>query len=231
MTVVSNKRVSPHDLLPIPNPKVDPNSNDRTWFYENVIKHLIPDIIKMEANGIPICLDKVAELEEIVTNVIQKVHEKLKNNSSMLQFLQHIAENTKVSKTKVLEAKKRHWKDYLKPFDINNTTHRSYVINTYLIAQNKKDMCMDKWSIKDLKKLNSILASNFLQALLSKKVHSSMSSYIDASMQLIAKEKAEIFNKNKIDTKIEAVQQTDLIKSFNPASAPQKQEFFKFFNI
>ena len=92
-------------------------------------------------------------------------------------------------------------------------------------------MCMEEWSIKDLRKLNQILASNFLQALLDKTINSSMEVYITSAMEALAKDKADIYNKNKIDTKIEQLQEQDIIHGFNPGSPIQKQNFFKFCGI
>ena len=54
----------PHNLLPIVRPLEDTTQYDETYFYENVVKHLIPDIVQMEANGIPIDLSKVSVLED-----------------------------------------------------------------------------------------------------------------------------------------------------------------------
>ncbi len=174
----------PHDLLPITRPLEETDLPDETFFYENVVKHLIPDIVQMEANGIPIDLDKVQVLEDTVTNVLDEVYQKLGSNELMLTFLRSVAKDYMKTRTEEREAKKKTWEDFVKPFDVNNKTHRSYVINTFLIAQNKKDMCMEEWSVKDLRKLNQILASNFLQALLDKNITVAMDSYITAAMYL-----------------------------------------------
>ena len=221
----------PHDLLPIVRPLEDTTQYDETYFYENVIQPLIKDIVQMEANGIPIDLAKVAVLEDTVTNVLDEVYRKLANNELMLKFLRTVATQYKKDKAEELETKKKTSEDFIKPFDIKNKVHRSYAVNTYLLSINRKDMCMEEWSIKDLRKLNQILASNFLQSLLDKTINSSMEVYITSAMETLANDKADIYNKNKIDTKIDQLQEQDIIHSFNPGSPIQKQNFFKFCGI
>ena len=221
----------PHNLLPITRPLEDTIQYNETYFYENVIQPLIKDIVQMEANGIPIDLSKVSILEDTVTNVLDEVHKKLANNELMLKFLRTVAIEYKKNKTEELETKKKTAEDFIKPFDIKNKTHRSYAINTYLLNINKKDMIMEEWSVKDLRKLNQILASNFLQALLDKTITSSMEETIKLAMLNLAKDKAEIYNKNRVDSKIDQLQEKDLIHSFNPSSPIQKQNFFKFYGI
>ena len=221
----------PHNLLPIVRPLEDTTQYDETYFYENVVQPLIKDIVQMEANGIPIDLTKVSVLEDTVTNVLDEVHRKLANNELMLKFLRTVATQYKKDKAEELEVKKKTSEDFIKPFDIKNKVHRSYAVNTYLLSIDRKDMCMEEWSVKDLRKLNQILASNFLQALLDKTINSSMEVYITSAMEALANDKADIYNKNKIGTKIEQLQEQDIIRGFNPGSPIQKQNFFKFCGI
>ena len=221
----------PHDLLPIKRPLEDSNSPNEVYFYNEVIQPLIKDIVQMEANGIPIDLTKVSVLEDTVTNVLDEVHRKLANNELMLKFLRTVATQYKKDKAEELETKKKTPEDFIKPFDIKNKVHRSYAVNTYLLSIDRKDMCMEEWSVKDLQKLNQILASNFLQALLDKTINSSMEVYITSAMEALANDKADIYNKNKIGTKIEQLQEQDIIRGFNPGSPIQKQNFFKFYGI
>ena len=222
----------PHDLLPIKRPLEDSNSPNEVYFYNEVIQPLIKDIVQMEANGIPIDLKKVAKLETTVDDVLGEVHRKLANNDMMLDFLKSVAKEHKKAKTEELESKKKEAADFLKAFDAKNTTHRTYVVNSYLISQGKEDMMMDKWSIKDLKKLNQILASKFLSdLLLNEDIQEYMQLHINKGMLALAEAKAEAYNKNKIETKINNLQEANLISSFNPGSSTQKQNFFKFYGI
>ena len=222
---------SPHDLLPIVRPLETTVYPDNTFFYENVVKKLIPDIIQMEANGIPINLDKVNELEKVVTNVLDEARNKLANNDMMLDFLKYTEDKFKKDKTIELEAKKKDTSDFLKSFNIKNTIHRTFVVNHHLDKHNKSDMKIDKWSIKDLKKLNQILVSKFISDLLDNNIQEYMKPEIEEAMIKLAETKADIFNKNKIETKIEDLQNKNLIDNFNPASSLQIQNFFEYYNI
>lgn len=229
--LLNNSPTHPIDLLPIVRPLDSTNFPDETFFYQNVVCKLIPDIIRMETNGIPINLNKVSGVEETVNNALENVYSQIAKSPLMLKYL----ESENVAKRKVkelqLEAKKKTVDDFLTTFNSKNKVHRSYLVNHYLVSCNKADMCMDEWSIKDLKKLNQIIASKFLQDLLEGKFNSCATPMIDAAMRKLAEDKAEAYNKNKIETKIEAVQSEQLIKAFNPGSAQQKQKFFSFYGI
>ena len=221
----------PHGLLPITRPLEDTNPPDETYFYDNVIQPLIKDIVQMEANGIPIDLSKVSKLETTVVDVLSEVHKKLANNDMMLDFLKSVTTQYKKDKAEELESKKKEPEDFLKPFDVKNTTHRTFVVNTYLTSNGKDDMIMEKWGVKDLKKLNQILASKFISDLLEGNIQDYMQIYINTAMYRLAQMKSEIYNENKIDSKINQLQNQDLIHSFNPGSSTQKQNFFKFYGI
>lgn len=223
--------IHPIDLLPIKRPLEDSNYPDETFFYENVVCKLIPDIIRMETNGIPINLNKVSKVEETVNNALENVYEQISKSTLMLKYLEYENNIKRKAKEQALESKKKTSSDFLVPYNNKNKIHRSYVINYYLSSINKEDMCMDEWSIKDSKKLNQILSSKFIQDLIDNNIQSYMNNTIEAAMQQLADDKALAYNKNKIDTKIEAVQSENLLKSFNPGSPMQKAKFFSFYGI
>lgn len=228
---VQTEHQCPIDLLPIARPLETFEEPSQTFFYENVVSKLVPDIVRLEANGIPIDLSKVATVEETVNSVLENVYTKLENNSLMLKFLTS-ENNAKVkAKSQELELKKKSVSDFLVPFNIKNKTHRSYVVNTYLTSIDRKDMTMDEWSVKDLKKLNQILASTFIANLVNNNIQSFMHNTIEVAMEQLATDKANAYNKNKIDTKIENLKTDKLIRSFNPGSSLQKQKFFSFLGI
>ena len=229
--LLNNNPVHPIDLLPIVRPLDSNEYPDETFFYENVVCKLIPDIIRMETNGIPIDLSKVSDVEEAVNTVLEDVYSKLAANSIMLKYLTAENEAKRVAKAGTLLAKKKTAEDFITPYNNKNKIHRSYLVNYYLKENNKEDMIMDEWSVKDLKKLNQVISSKFLQDLVNNDFQSYMQSTIDAAMQKLAEDKATAYNKNKIDTKIEATKSEQLIKAFNPGSAPQKAKFFEFYGI
>ena len=144
--------MNPIDLLPVVRPLEDPNPPDGTYFYDNVVKHLIPDIIKMESNGIPINLDKVAEVQNTVDTVLEDVKNKLATNKLMLDFLSNKDNVAKQNKIDALNEKLKTPEDFLKPFNSKNKVHRTYVINEFLKETNREDMLLDEWSVKDVKK-------------------------------------------------------------------------------
>ena len=220
--------MNPIDLLPIKNPK-DENPSD-TFFYENVVKHLLPDFLRIEENGIPIDLNKVVELEEVVSTVLDKVHDKLKTNPIMLDFLKDTVSKAKASKIEQLQTKKKTYEDFLKPYNPKNKIHRTYVVNLYLGTISKANMKMDEWSKKDLKLLNQIIASKFISDLLEDKISQDNPIIIEA-MKELAEDKCRVFNKNKIETKIEDTKQSDMIMLFNPGSSTQKRAFFDYYGI
>ena len=229
--LLNNSPIHPIDLLPIVRPLDSDEYPDETFFYRNVVCKLIPDIVKMETNGIPINLTKVSGVEDTVNNALENVYAQIAKSPLMLKYLESENKAKRKVKEQQLEAKKKTADDFLIVFNSKNKTHRTYVVNYYLKDNNKDDMCMDEWSVKDLKKLCQVLTSKFLQDLADNNIQSYMTKTIEAAMQELAKHKAEAYNKNKIETKLEAVQTEQLVKAFNPGSSLQKAKFFSFYNI
>lgn len=229
--LLNNNPVHPIDLLPIKRPLEDSDYPDETYFYQNVVCKLIPDIIRMETNGIPINLSKVSGVEETVNSALENVYTQIAASPLMLKHLEAENKAKCAAKAQVLETKKKTIEDFLVVYNSKNKVHRAYVVNYYLTSIDKTDMCMDEWSVKDLKKLNQIISSKFLQDLIDNNIQSYMESTINAAMQKLAQDKAEAYNKNKIESKIEAVKSEKLIKSFNPGSSLQKAKFFAFYGV
>jgi len=78
---------SPHSLLPAPEARYDSPPAD--YFYENVAKHLIKDVIKLMNAGIHIDMHKVRQLEEELIGVLQTVEDRLNANPLILEFQKH----------------------------------------------------------------------------------------------------------------------------------------------
>lgn len=220
---------NPIDILPVDRPFEDDNPPDPIFFYKNVVIPLFKDVFELEEKGIPINLDKVADVKETVTNVLDNVRDILANNSIMTKFLEEQDRKLKGNKELELESKKKTYEDFIKPFNISDKVHRTRYINAYLNKIDKPEMVMDEWSIKDVKKLNLILASTVITGILNKEVL--MQSLADDEMIKLAKEKADIYNKSKIESKKNDIKSKRLIDAFNPGSAKQKREFFEFCEI
>lgn len=218
------------ELLPIDRP-LEHNKYTPLDFYNNIVCKLIPDILKLEDTGIPIDLTKVQKLEEIVNEVLNNVDTVLSTNPLMTEFLNTKNSVLKNKDKEIISTKKKTYENYLKPFDVKNKVHRSYVVNLFLTKNNYNDYLMDEWSLKDLKKLNQIISSKFIQDLIDKNIQSYMSEYIDEAMIALATEKANIYNKNIDDRMITNESKGKYNIKFNPASSTQKQEFFDWLDI
>jgi len=221
------KTKNPIDLLPIKHPiEYDPSINDPNYFYNNVLRYLIPDIIRISTNGIPINLKKAEELEKVVTNVLDIVDKKLSSNKLMLAFQEYLYPiKFKEYKEKLID-KKRDIDYYLKKGDITNIVHRTYIVNTYLKSINSIHYS-NKWKMNDLKKLNYILEDNVLTSIIDKEVDEEI---ILAGMKVMAEKKLKIYNKS-IDTEIDEGTKSKLIPKFNPASSTQKKQLFEFLKL
>ena len=76
---------SPHDQLPAPVPK---ESNYLTrHFYENTVKHLVRDTVRIMMNGLHIDMEKVVELEGVLNKQLVKVADTLANNPKVDEYL------------------------------------------------------------------------------------------------------------------------------------------------
>lgn len=225
--------INPIDLLPINNPQDDPNPPTEYDFYLNVVKPLAKDIIKMEATGIPINLEKVSEVEQVLDNVLNNVTKVLLENPLVIKYLKEKTDKMIQNEYGKADKKKKSWEDFIKPFDRTNTVHRTQIVNYYLTRNHSSIIAsdataMEKWTIKDLKQLNQFMCSDFIDRLINDKDLSPYEDeYIKPAMELLAKMKADIFNKNieakKANIKVE--------ETFNPASTKHKQEFFTFLGI
>ena len=222
----------PIDYLPIVRPLEDTNPlPDDMWFYENIVIKLLPDIIRLEATGIPIDLSKVKKVEDTVNNVLENVQSTLAENKLIKLFLDARYNDKEKATIQQVESKTKTYEDFLKPFDLKNKTHRTYVVNTYLRSIGKDDMIMDEWSKKDLKKLNQIIASKFISDILYNNILLYMEPIIKAAMVYLANDKAKIYNSNKLEAKKERLAKEKANLTFNPNSPQQKQQFFEMLGI
>ena len=223
-------KYSPHDLLPLKHPKEQEFKEDSGYFYFNVVQPLIPDILRMANNGIPIDLNKVEELENTVNQVLQLVEERLQKNPLIQEYLS-IKEKELKEKLKQTKATKKKNEGSFEDinFDLNKKLHRTYIINTYLNSINKSQYCLEEWSIKDIKKVNQILASNFLSDFIDKKVQNNHPIVEQAKKKFI-EHKIDVYNKN-IENKIKEVEENPIKLEFNLASSVQRTEILTMLGI
>lgn len=222
---------NPHDLLPIRNPLE--YKEDRWFFYSNVVKPLIKDIIRICNNGTPIDLNKVQELDNEVSTILNNNREKLKNNILIKQYL--YSKNKDKINNLVFNIKKELLaiKD-VKEFDFDyysNKIYRSYVVNSYLDSiERYKEYKLKEWTLKDIKKLNMLISSNFINGLINKTINKD-NEYVISGYNNFIKDKIRIYNRKKalkIKTGIIKLKENS---EFNPNSSLQKVELFSMLGI
>lgn len=214
---------SPWSLLPAPEPcTVSPPPN---YFYEEVAKHLIKDTVRLMANGLPIDLQKVQELETTLDDTLSKVQQSLASNPIVRQYLSERYSRLTKEYIADQQSKMKPSDHFLKPFSHKNMDHRSYFM--YLFIQGKDinppeellPSGIPKWSANDVKKLSGTYV--ILKKLLDGTISPS-NLFVQQAMQLIAQHKSEIYNRKYEDNirTLAGVEYPD----FSPASPDQKHE-------
>lgn len=226
-----NKYYSCWNLLPLAEPKLEWPAED--FFYENVSKHLIKDIVRITMNGIPINLDKVAELENELNTVLADVAEKLAFNPLIYEF--QLKQHSRIVDEYIAEQKSKikDYKHFLKPFDHTKMEHRSYFMYCYTrdnpLPNEPTDMVLmdiPKWTVRDVKRhdkrvLDRLLAGNL----------SDSNRYVKDAMRLLAEHKAELYNRRFGYHENITNAPKMPIPPFNPASPPQKQALFAWLGL
>jgi hypothetical protein len=220
---------SPHDLLPAPVPK--DTIYPTRYFYENVVKHLVKDTVRIMMNGLHIDLAKVQALEEVLNTQLALVASNLLDNPLIYEFqkLQHkriVAEYIEDRRSKL-----RPLDYFLKPFKHNDMTHRSYFVHlftTKLGLPQPSELLptgVPKWDAKLVKKLSTTYPA--LRRLLAGELPLDNPSVVEA-MSLLAQHKQAIYNRSYLDQ----IDNPDVeLPPFNPASSLQKQQLFEWLGI
>ena len=226
--LLTPKVVNPIDLLPIDHPSSSiPYIGDETYFYRNVVKLLIPDIIKVMLNGVPIDMDKVSELEYTVDTLLESVRTTI-NKNPLIQEYQLFAHGRVKEKMVVLyEGKKRTVDYYIKPYSHKSIVHRTYVVNSYLNMNGYENFTNTKWTIALLKKLQLTLNNDFLYAVINNELTEADTV---VGMKQLAEEKLFIFNKS-VDKTLSVKSSLKLMPEFNLGSSDQKGAFLKWCKI
>ena len=221
---------NPIDKLPIQRPLEDSVPTNPAQFYYDVVQHLVPDILKIQENGIPIDLNKVQELDKQLDTILLKVEDTLANNPIILQFIQQMYKQLIERKIEDTQHKSRGVSFYLKEYNPKNKVHKAYVINYYLRSINREEMILPEWNKVDRTRLLQVISDKFLQDLCNDNIQEYMKITVNKAMEQLAKDKADIFNKNQQAKRIAKINQTPLPK-FNPASSTQKQQLFAMLGI
>jgi hypothetical protein len=218
--------INPHDLLPIADPIDTPIAP--MDFYYNVVKPLIPDILRMMSNGILLDMNRVKELETFVVNALEESSKSLKESPIVQAYLENKQGKQIREKKKELIEKKKDYTEYVKPFNPNNIIHRSLAVNYYLITSSHSSMQKDRWSINDIKKLLETTPSVFLENLLKKTpMHNKITQDVEKELAEQKKEKED----KKIEERQNKAEETIAISDFNPASSLQREELFDYIGV
>lgn len=194
----SDPTYSPHSLLPAPEPcTINP---PESYFYDNVVKHLVKDTVRITANGLPIDLAKVEDLEAEIDATIADVELKLATNPIMKSYVDsQLSKDLAAYKADQL-SKLRQPSYYLVPFDHSKPEHRSYFMHLFATSQSiplppaTLPTGISKWSARDVQKLSA--SRPILKRLLAGQLTPAETL---PAMQLRAQHKANIFNKSYID--------------------------------
>lgn len=217
---------SPWDLLPAPEPRTE--SPPFGYFYDNVSKHLIKDVVRIMLNGLPIDLDKVQELEKVLDTTIADVHSRLEKNKLVQDYLNYRYDKLREEYKAERLSKCRSYEYYLKPFDHKKMDHRSYFMDIFATKNGlspPKELLptgKPKWTARNVKLFSESRA--ILKRLLDGQLNEENSEIAKQAMINLATDKAAIHNRSYEE---QAKKFTTLeLPPFNPASPDQKHAIF-----
>ena len=220
---------SPMDLLPAPEPcTVDPPED---YFYHNVAKHLIRDTVRIMANGLPIDLARVIELESTIDVTLAQVSATLAANPYIQSYLSTRYAAQVAAFVEDRTAMLKPVSHFIKPFKHSDMVHRSYFMHIFCQHQSITPPSellptgIPRWEAKVVSKFKE--TRPLLQKLLKGELPPDHSMAI-AAMQLLAEHKAELHNRKFLD---QIAHPTLECPIFNPSSSTQKSELFASLGI
>ena len=221
---------NPHDLLPVKHPSTfDPSEEQSDYFYQNVIKPLIPDFIRIMNNYLTIDWTEVENLRKTIDNVLEVVENTLAENKIIKEFQEYqYPIKFKEYQDEVFKSK-RTVDYYIKEYKESNVVHRTYLVNSILSHIGLEELKKDKWTIKDVKALYAYSGDPMIAKIIDKKFRPTDTIVKEAMMNL-AKDKVAIWNKVR-DDKVASVEYETILPKFNPGSSKQKQELFEYLGI
>jgi len=212
---------SPWDLLPAPVPSSESPASD--YFYHEVLKHLIPDTVRLMNNGIPIDMDKVEALEVVLDQVLAEVDATLAANPIIQRF--QADQHSRLVEAYVAEqsSKMKPPSHFVKPFKPKDMTHRSYFMNEFAQAnslQQPSELIPDtncpKWTARQVKPFADSRPT--LQRLLDGTLDES-TPLVQSAMLSLATDKSAKYNR-RYELNISNSRELEL-PPFNPASPDQ----------
>jgi hypothetical protein len=203
------------DLLPIrPPSEFDPGPS---YFYENVVKHLIPDMVKLMNTGLHIDSNEVDKLRSTLDDILQTVVDRLASNSIIKTYQKSRLKEHKKEVTDTL----RTIDDYIVPYNEKSAVHRVYIVNRRLRELGQEELIKSKWNLTDIKKMNLYLEDSLLTKLLDKTITQEEAS---PGMRDMAQSKLDVWN-------IPRIKSMATIPAFNPGSSKQVSGLFASIGI
>lgn len=222
-----NNLVRPHQLLPLPEPsKFDPSTEDTQYFYKNFASQFIENMIEMTNAGIHIDSGAVESLRVQVTSVLKDVEKRLGRSPVIRKFQEIRAKKLQEQHAEKATQAIRVLGDFLRPYNEKDITHRTWVINTYLINSGFPKDTKDKWTLKCVKDYCIWNSLPFLEAIKARKDISNFP-ITKEGMVALAEHKLDLWNKPRYESAANPVK----VPPFNAGSSKQKQELFSSLNI
>jgi hypothetical protein len=230
----TNIPYSPWDLLPAPNPStVDPPEG---YFYNNVVKHLIKDTVRIMNNGLPIDLTRVSELEDTLDTLLADVDERLNSNPLIQQYITTRNSSIIEAYKEDRRSKLKQPSDFIKPFNPSNMDHRSYFMHVFCQQQSitpPSDLLptgIPKWPVNTVKKFAQ--TRPLLQRLLNNELPNDHP-IVTQAMTLYGEHKAAIHNRKFLDEidHPKNLPKAFELKPFNPGSSDQLRELFAMLGL
>lgn len=229
-------------IWPIDEPRTTENRPNRRYFYESVIKPMIPSIVDMTLTGLHLDMDKVDKLRDTLDTILNTAKQALWDNQLIIDFQKHSYTEVKQAYIDDRTSKQRDVLFYTKPYKPGDMTHRSYLVN-YLLKLAEVDPPEQftaqlpdgalKWSVADIKKLTATTVDpdmvEVFETIIDKSIWAE-SDLVKQAMVELAKSKAASYN-HKYEEEIENITFNKLMPNFNPNSTKQKQALFEFLEV
>jgi hypothetical protein len=220
---------SPHDQLPAPEPRSI--EYPLGHFYQNTAKYLIKDTVRIMDNGLNIDIDKVIELEELLSVQLEEVEKELAENPLIKKYLEQRYKSEIKAYVEDRKSKMRDPSYYLVPFKPSDMNHRSYFMDEYARQKGwgsppeKLPTGVGKWPVSLVKKYAK--TNRLLQMLVDGTIPPA-TPLIDVAMKKLAEDKAKMYNDKFVD---QVKKPSVPFPKFNPGSSKQKQELFEMLGI
>jgi len=220
---MTTEKLRPWTRLPLPQPKLfDPGVE---YFYENFVRPLSDDMIKLMCTGIHIDKYAVEELRSTIDDVLSNVDALLLRNPIIKKYQEKRAIVAQKVHVKKCMSSVRTPEYFYREYN-NSVIHRTWVVNTYLKSIGENKDIKDSWTVRELKNYNTYKVNEIIRSIVDKSI-SKKSTVLKAGMQALAEYKAELWNRPRRNKSNETAD----LDSFNSGSAKQKQELFDMLGI